>query len=297
MPRTMVPIEPMPKAAFPTRTTDSIRIRASAVSVRRTATMRIQKRITAVTKADALKTWSASTQSSRLTSAILRRSALLQECEPVAGAANRVVADRVQAGWTALRAGRWSAARELFEEAFAAEESPEALEGLSWAAWWLDDAEAVFDARERAYVLYRNRGDAAAAARMATWLAADQLDFRGAAAVAAGWLRRAHRLLEPLEPGPDHGWLAFHDGYVAHRGGDTDRARELASSAADLGRRFGVADLEVLGLALEGAALVACAEVGEGMRLLDEAGAAALEGGTEIPISGAWACCFLVSAC
>ena len=125
----------------------------------------------------------------------------------------------MQAGWAALRAGRWSAARELFEEAFAAEESPAALEGLSWAAWWIDDAEAVFDARERAYVLYRNRGDAAGAARMATWLAADQLDFRGAAAVAAGWLRRAHRLLEPLEPGPDHGWLAFHDGYVTYRGG------------------------------------------------------------------------------
>ena len=32
------------------------------------------------------------------------------------------------------------------------------LEGLSWAAWWLDDAEAVFDARERAYRLYRDAG-------------------------------------------------------------------------------------------------------------------------------------------
>ena len=88
-------------------------------------------------------------------------------------------------------------------------ETPEAREGSSWAAWWLDDAATVFADRERAYLLYRRRGDAAAAARMATWLAADELDFRGGMAVAHGWLRRAHRLLDPLEPEPAHGWLAF----------------------------------------------------------------------------------------
>jgi LuxR family transcriptional regulator, maltose regulon positive regulatory protein len=215
----------------------------------------------------------------------------------MAEGSNPIASDRLDVGWAELGAGRWEAARAFFEEAVADEELPEALEGLSWAAWWLDDAEAVFAARERAYRLYRKRGDAAGGARMATWLAADQLDFRGAAAVASGWLARAHRLLDPLEPGPDHGWLAFHDGYVAHAGGDTARAREHAAFAAELGRRFGVADLEMLGLALEGAALVACAQVEEGMRRLDEATAAALEGEATIPISSAWACCFLVTAC
>ena len=53
----------------------------------------------------------------------------------------------------------------------------------------------------------------------------------------------------------------------------------------------------MLGLALEGASLVAGAEVGEGMRRLDEATVTALDGRAQIPISGAWACCFLVSAC
>jgi len=72
---------------------------------------------------------------------------------------------------------------------------------------------------------------------------------------------------------------------------------ELGAEAADLGRRFGVPDLEMLGLALEGASLVARAEVPEGMALLDEATAAALERTATIPISSAWACCFLVSAC
>ena len=69
------------------------------------------------------------------------------------------------------------------------------------------------------------------------------------------------------------------------------------AQAAEAGRRFDVADLEMLGLALEGAALVACAQVDEGMRCLDEATATALAGEATIPISGAWACCFLVTAC
>ena len=215
----------------------------------------------------------------------------------MAKASSRVASERLQTGWAELGVGRWADARSHFERALAREETPEAFEGLSWAAWWLDDAEAVFAAREGAYRLYKTRGEASDAARMATWLAADQLDFNGAWAVASGWLRRAHRLLDPLEPGPDHGWLAFHEGYTAHANGDTARARELAAFAAELGRRFGVADLEMLGLALEGAALVACAEVEEGMRYLDEATATALEGEATIPISSAWACCFLVTAC
>jgi DNA-binding CsgD family transcriptional regulator len=173
----------------------------------------------------------------------------------------------------------------------------ETLEGLSWAAWWLDDAVAVFENRGAAYRVYREAGDARGAARMATWLAADQLDFHGSRAVASGWLRRAHRLLDPLVPGPEHGWLAFHDGYLAHRAGDTAAACAAARVAAQLGRRFGVADLEMLGLALEGAALVAAAEVEDGMRRLDEATATALEGHATIPISSAWTCCFLVTSC
>jgi DNA-binding NarL/FixJ family response regulator len=215
----------------------------------------------------------------------------------MARAPERIASDPLSAGWALLADGDWGAARASFEGALAGEESPEALEGSSWAAWWLDDADAVFDARERAFRLYRKWGEPASAARMATWLAADQLDFRGAVAVASGWLRRAGRLLEPLEPGPDHGWLAFHEGYIAHLSGDTAKAGELGARAAEAGRRFDVPDLEMLGLALQGVTLVACAQVREGMRCLDEATATALSGDATVPIAGAWACCFLVTAC
>jgi LuxR family maltose regulon positive regulatory protein len=132
---------------------------------------------------------------------------------------------------------------------------------------------------------------------MATWLASDELDFHGATAVASGWLRRARRLLAPLESGPDHGWLAFHEGYLAHASGDAGAARALATSAAEIGREYRVVDLEMLGLALEGAALVSSARIDEGMACLDEATTMAVEGDAAIPISSAWTCCFLVSAC
>ena len=174
---------------------------------------------------------------------------------------------------------------------------PEALEGLSWAAWWLDDAETVFAAREGAYRLYRAEGSAAPAARMATWIAADQLDFYGAVSGGERLAPTSAPSAQRARAGPDHGWLAFHDGYIAHRSGEGQRARELARSAADIGRRAAVPDLEMLGLALEGASLVGDAEVEAGMRCLDEATASALGGEAVIPISSAWTCCFLVSAC
>ena len=101
---------------------------------------------------------------------------------------NAGVRDELALGWDELRRGRWDAARAIFEAATADEEIAEGFEGLSWAAWWRDDAATVFAARGRAHTLYMQRGDVAGAARMATWLAADELDFNGALSVSSGWL-------------------------------------------------------------------------------------------------------------
>jgi hypothetical protein len=64
-------------------------------------------------------------------------------------------------GWAELAAGRWEDARASFAAALDDAETAESWEGLSWAAWWLDDETKVFAARGRAYRLYRGRGDAA----------------------------------------------------------------------------------------------------------------------------------------
>jgi ATP/maltotriose-dependent transcriptional regulator MalT len=206
--------------------------------------------------------------------------------------------NQLEVGWAALGEGNWEGARVCFEEALAAEETPEGLEGLGWAGYCLDDERLMFDARERAFRLYRERGDGGSAARVAAWLAEASLEFRGEPAVANGWIQRAHSLLDHLEPGPDHGWLALHEADIAlamHE--DTATVRRLAARAVELGRRFGVPELEMVGLGLEGRALVSEGDLKEGMRRLDEATAAALAGEAKLLFCVGWACCYLISAC
>jgi hypothetical protein len=110
--------------------------------------------------------------------------------------------EMLTAGWQALARTEWDRARSLFEAAVGRDESGEALEGLSLAAWWLDDAETLFAKRERAYQLYRRDGDLRSAGRVATLFGIDYYSFRGESAIGNGWFRRAHRLLEELPPAP-----------------------------------------------------------------------------------------------
>jgi LuxR family transcriptional regulator, maltose regulon positive regulatory protein len=200
-------------------------------------------------------------------------------------------------GEAALARGAWDEARAIFEQELEAGETVEALEGLSWAAWWVEDAPVCFDARERAYRLRRQSGDMRRAAMLALWLADDHLVLRGERAIANGWFQRAARLLEGLKPSPEHGWLDALLGYMALGEGNPTRAKELALRARELGHRLGVVCLEMFALAVEGVALVNEGEIDEGMRCLDEATAAALAGEYEEIVSAGWTCCLLLEAC
>jgi ATP/maltotriose-dependent transcriptional regulator MalT len=202
----------------------------------------------------------------------------------------------LEAGTSALRAGDWEAAREAFERALAESETAEALEGLGQANWWLEDAAVVFELRERAYRLYAESGDRRGAARVATAIAWDYESFRGEPAVANGWLQRGRRQLDGLEPTPELGWLLLREGEIA-LASDTGEARRLAHEAADVGHNLGSLDIEMTGLALEGLAMVSEGEIEAGMRLLDEATAAAVSGElTDLNAIG-WTCCRLIAAC
>jgi len=182
-------------------------------------------------------------------------------------------------GDEALTRGDWEAAREAFARVLAAGEVPEALEGLGLAGWWLDDAQTVFDSRERAYRLYRERGDRRGAARVAVWLAWDTWAFRGEAAVASGWLQRARTLLEGEGDVSERAWLELREGALALLDdGDPDRAHRHAAEGVRTARAAGSLDLEMLGRALQGLALVASGAVAEGMRALDEVNTAVVAG-------------------
>jgi DNA-binding CsgD family transcriptional regulator len=210
---------------------------------------------------------------------------------------SRGVTDLMAGGRAALAGRSWAEARRIFEAAVALEETPEALEGLSWAAWWLNDADSMFDARERAYLSYRAAARPRGAARMATWLGTDSIDFRGDVAIAEGWFRRARRLLEDTGPSPERGWLCVHEAEKHVFANDTGRGRLLGEEATRLGRQLGDIDLEMTGLATVGLALVTEGSVGEGIACLDEAAAAALGGEFHELWSVVWCSCFMIYGC
>src|SRR5688500_7309256 len=120
----------------------------------------------------------------------------------------KAAADTVPAARAALARGDCATAREGFAAGLERGDSASDWEGLRWAAWWLDDEELTFTARERAYRAFRADGDRRSAARLAVWLASDAMDFRGDDAVAGGWLQRARQLLAGEAPSCEHGWVS-----------------------------------------------------------------------------------------
>lgn len=205
--------------------------------------------------------------------------------------------DLLEAGRAALARGDWVDARAHLEAALAEGDSAQLRESLSWAAWWQSDADATIRSREAAYRLYRDGGDQIGAARMAGWLATDHVDFRGELALAQGWLARGRRLLDGLDLAPEHGWLDIHEAEMRLMDDDPESALDLGRRAGDVGRQLGVVDLEMMGLATEGLALVTRGEVRRGLALVDEAAVAALAGDVADPKATVWCCCYMVYAC
>ncbi|UZJ25481.1 LuxR C-terminal-related transcriptional regulator [Rhodococcus antarcticus] len=199
---------------------------------------------------------------------------------------------------SALDAGSWLLA--IAEYRAVAEETgdPLAHEGLAQAAWWLDDAVTCVGAREQAYRRHRALGDPLGAARAATALAWDCLLFGHGEAVALGWWGRAGSLLEELGESAEHGWHAMREAELALEvGHDPDRALGAARRAAAVGKRLGLGDLEVVGVALQGLAMTSAGDVEEGMVRLDASVAAAISGDVPDPMWMGKVCCWVIAAC
>src|SRR5207253_8265454 len=135
--------------------------------------------------------------------------------------------------------------------------SAEAWEDRAKTAWLQQDNKLMIDARLQAYRLYRERGDVVPAANMAISLGNDFLDFRGDAAVANGWFKRARTLLEPFPASSEyamlHAWEARH-AVVGRQ--DVAEGVRLAEAAVRLARAAKCPDAEVLASAMHGFALV-----------------------------------------
>jgi len=206
--------------------------------------------------------------------------------------------DPLSAAREALARGACAESRRLFLAVLERGETPEALEGLATATWWLGGSADAVRARESAYQLYGAAGNAQGAARVALTLSLAYEDYRGETAVANGWIELARRQLQGLAPSPEHAWLAL---WEAHHAilfrGDLPTGRRLLGEARRLGRTRAMIDVEMTALGLEGILLVRQGRVAEGMRRLDEAATAALGGEMKDLDAIGQTCRYAISAC
>lgn len=202
--------------------------------------------------------------------------------------------EHAAAGRAALAAGRWDDARAAFEASLAEAEAPEAYEGLGKALWWLCDPRGSIRQRERAFVLLRQRGEHARAAKVSTDLVMTYLFNLGNEAAARGWLARGERVGHMTEPNPAQGWLWLVRAYLES---EPKRARELYERALGWGRETRDLDLELVALGDLGLALVMDGRVDEGMRQLDEAMAGSIGGERGDLDTVAYNFCSMLVAC
>jgi DNA-binding NarL/FixJ family response regulator len=200
--------------------------------------------------------------------------------------------DRLAAGSRALARGDWAAARDAFQLAWSVEESPDALDGLARALWWLNDPAAALDLRARAFARLRHDGRDAEATAVAIWLSRQYLSLYRRTEMADGWLSRARSLLTGLaDEGSLRGWLVLAESEV---GPQRFRAADQADRAVTVAREQGDRDLEIVALVRRGACAVDGGDVARGVSDLHEAMAAATSGeGHDVQYVGEALCTLL----
>jgi DNA-binding NarL/FixJ family response regulator len=202
--------------------------------------------------------------------------------------------DPVEAGQQALRAADWRAARTLFGRALEQADRPEARDGLGLALWWLNQVAASHEQRALAYAAFKRDGDLATAARIAAWLAREQIFLHASASGMNGWFARAERLLSELGPCRERGWYLI---YRASLLSPPEETLRVVDQILAIARVFRDADLEAFALAYAGSAQIALGRVANGMTALDEAMAMATGGEVDDYHVVSEIFCVMLSAC
>jgi DNA-binding CsgD family transcriptional regulator len=184
--------------------------------------------------------------------------------------AGRIADAEVDRARDAVRRESWAEAYERLRALDPAALEPRDLEALANAAWWLSRSDESIANRQRAYAGYMAAGEDPRAAWCAGRLCLEHF-FRGEAALAAGWLSRAQRLLRGQPERVEHGYLAAVESTLARTHGENEEAVAHAERATEVGLRFGDPDLVAMGIHQHGLGLIDAGRVAEGMALLDEA--------------------------
>ena len=165
----------------------------------------------------------------------------------------------------------WTAAFEAFRRADqAASLGVDDLEKLAGSGYMLGRDDDYRAGLERAHRLHLDSGDVPRAVRCAFWIGHNLL-FRGDVVQATGWFTRARRLLEgDRRDCVEHGYLLIPVWLKQMAGGDYEGGYATAAQAAEIGERFGDADLLWLAVDEQGRALIHQGRVEEGLGLVDE---------------------------
>lgn len=210
--------------------------------------------------------------------------------------------DSLGDGVRALDQADWDSARTSFQSALDAGDAsapdaggaPEAHEGLGLALWFLGRVPEGIAERERAFDAYVRAGRCDDAARIAVWVSHQHL-LGGRESAARGWLARAQRsMADSLTPSLGHGWVAVEQ---ARHAESVQEQITQAQRAVEIARAWGDGDLEVFALSLLGRAVVSVGRREDGLRLLEEAMAAASSGRARNMHTLAEAYCNLIEGC
>ena len=203
------------------------------------------------------------------------------------------IQDMILSGLTALKNADWPNARNIFEQCVKQEDSAEAQDGLGIALWWLNEIRESHQHRMRAFASYKNRGESRKAARIAAWIAREEVFLNSNANAMQGWFARAERLLRKEQRCVEQGWFSL---FRASMLSTPEELEQAASNALILAQEFQDENLEALAIGFYGLALVNLGQVAKGMASLDEAMASAYSGELDyLAINEIF--CLMLSAC
>jgi DNA-binding CsgD family transcriptional regulator len=169
------------------------------------------------------------------------------------------------------------------------------LEVLAAAAYLAGVDGASDRAWTRAFHFHQHADDPRRAVRCAFWLAFRLLNA-GDVPQGSGWVARIRRLLERCPDCVEQGYGSYVYALQLIFGGDASSAEPEFAAAAELGARFGDADLVTLARVGQGRSLIYLGEAGPGVALLDEAMVAVAAGEVSSVIVGD-TYCSVIEAC